>query len=77
MPAPRTQSLPGTITLMYAYWDGTDLLAALPVTRTPHSQVSDWIVWDQAGNPSLKTSVRHQSSGDANYWYFNSANQTS
>lgn len=70
------QALPAYIILVYAYWDGTNALNALPVKMTPHSQVSDWVVFDQNGIASVKTGVRHQSSGDANYWYQSIINPT-
>lgn len=69
MTSPTSQTLPQSISMLYSYWDGTNLLNALPIKLTPNSQVADFVVWDQSGVESVKTNVRHQSSGDLNYWY--------
>ncbi len=63
-----TQPLIRTIVQAYGYWDGTNTLTAIPVKTTANSQAADWVVFAQDGTSSLKTNVRHQSSGDANYW---------
>lgn len=72
-----TQPLPSQLQMIYGYWDGTNALHALPVKMTPNSQVADFVVFAQDGTSSLKSNVRHQSSGDTNYWYSVVRNQTS
>lgn len=77
MSAPTAQALPPALVLTHAYWDGTNLLNAVPVKWTAHSQTIDLVAFAQDGTESLKTNVRHQSSGDTNYWYQGIVNPTS